>query len=409
MFYHRNKGKAQLTSKRVQNTTPAADAANAVQGKDALISLISLLYIEEYALLSAHQLESARQDLNTLFVEASGEETSLRKLIDTLLAQKVVDHTFGELAQILEGIDRGFHTVQEKISHLRHQLSKQSISAEEHRAFIGPFLSFCHDFTERLDRFRRLMNEYLDAREREARAAYIFEIARKARERIKRRLDQVLHNRQPRHEMHIARVTKTFDYSEAQVNHEFTTGETARVREEIETVLNEFHEMCQFAVSPERRDAKAVGRLFDESPYADVFSLYTSARTQYDNLTKLEADVRELFRLFQHAYGISRVDFDRFDHTLGEISKNTETYFRTKREDQDVLSIRDKLKRIEALLRFLERCAYLLSKAKDDTYETFSHTISDTISTPGTAWSAISDDLLRMKVTAEAELNARLA
>ncbi len=391
------------------HTASGAPQSTGAHEREALVSLIALLFIEDHGLLNAHQLASARRGLDALFIEASSEETMLRKLIDTLAAQKAVDRSFSDLARILDGIDRGLHTAHEKIDRLKSGLTKQAISAEEHAAFIGPFLSFSHDLTERFARFRRLMNAYLDAREQEARAEYVFDIARKARERLKRRFEKGLRGDSESKQKLTSQAVQSFDFAGAETDHGIAAREAARVRDEIETVLREFHEMCQYAMSPEHRDTALVDRPFKDPAYADIYSLYVSAREKYEDLVRVQADIHELFWLFQHAYGISRVDFDHFERAMTEMRNHTEMYFRSKHEDEDVRSTRDKLVRIEALITFLESCAHFLSEGKDDAYVTFSRAVSDTINSPDAPWSAIAGELLHMKVTAEAELSARLA
>lgn len=400
-----------MTKLQADNSAPDQNSAPqvSVKEKEALVSLIAILYVEDNDLLNRKQLESARQGFDALFVETSGEETILRKLIDTLAAQNAVDHAFGDLSRILSGIDRGFQTAQEKISGLKEELKRQAISAEEHSEFVGPFLSFSHEFGVKLARFRQLVNHYLKAREQEARTAYIFDIARRSRERLKRRFEKGLRNQSSRKHKLAKRVENSFDYTEAETDYEFASRETKGIREEIETVLNEFHEMCQYAMKPEHRDPMIVGRLFYTPPCADIFSLYSEARNRFPELARMEPEVLELFRVFQHAYGICRLDFDHFERAISGIRDHTETYFRAKREDEDIQVTRKKLQRIEALIAFLEYSTRFLSKHADNTYVTFSRSVSDTIMRPDSEWSGISDELLHMKVTAEAELSTRLA
>jgi hypothetical protein len=400
-----------VTKLQADKPFPGPDAAPRVpeHEKEALISLIAILYIDQNGLLNRKQLESARQGFDALFVETSGEETILRKLIDTLAAQCAVDHAFGDLSGILSGIDRGFQTAQEKINSLKDGLKRQAISAEEHAEFVGPFLSFSHDFSDKLEHFRRLITEYLRAREQEARAAYIFDIARRSRERLKHRFEKGLRGSTGSKRELTRQVEKTFDFAEAETDYGIASREATRVHEEIEAVLAEFREMCQYAMKPEHRDPMIVGRLFYTPPCADIFTLYTEARKEYPDLARMESEVLELFRLFQHAYGICRLDFDHFQRAVSGIREHTEIYFRAKQEDQDVQATRDKLQRIEALISFLEYTIRFVSNHADDTYVTFSRKLSDTIMRPDSEWSAIADELLHMKVTAEAEMSTRLA
>jgi hypothetical protein len=103
------------------------------------------------------------------------------------------------------------------------------------------------------------------------------------------------------------------------------------------------------------------------------------------------------------------LDFDKFNNALGPMVENTEDYFQAKEQDEDVRTKQKKLVEIEALIAFIENIAPLLRDGQDYTYPRFSLTVSSHITLAASKWSAIAEELLQMKVAAEAELTTRLA
>jgi hypothetical protein len=69
---------------------------------------------------------------------------------------------------------------------------------------------------------------------------------------------------------------------------------------------------------------------------------------------------------------------------------------------------RDKLRKIEGLIPFLEHAARLAADQDMDAYSAFSRQLSAAISERRTQWSHIAEELLRAKVYAEAEISTRL-
>ena len=79
-----------------------------------------------------------------------------------------------------------------------------------------------------------------------------------------------------------------------------------------------------------------------------------------------------------------------------------------KEEDEDIQEKRTKLNKIEGLIAFLESAANLLNDGVEYSYSRFSTRISDVIIQSRSPWSHIGEELLRMKVIAEAEYSTRL-
>lgn len=377
--------------------------------KESLISLIALIYIEEFSLLNTEQLNDARVSLQSLFVRATGEETMLRKLIDTLRAQKAVNQTFSDMSKILAGIGKSRDSLHLKLDKFKKHLKSMDISPDENAAFIGPFLEFSADFASRVVRFQRQMNEYLESREREAQHAEIFRIAREARERLKQRISHApgQGDNENVEEMK-EKLFQNFDYGEAEANYEFASREANNLQAETEKLLDEFKVMCQYAMNPNMRDPLLANRPFQEAAHQDVFALFVSCLKKYPRLESIKPMVLDLFRVFQHAHGIFHLDFEKFNQAIAPMRENTETYFRSKEEDLDIRTKREKLEKIEGLILFLEEASKLLEANLEFTYTKFSVAISDIIMKPGTPWAHIVEDLLPMKVTAEAELSTRL-
>jgi hypothetical protein len=87
---------------------------------------------------------------------------------------------------------------------------------------------------------------------------------------------------------------------------------------------------------------------------------------------------------------------------------NADIYFKSKEEDRDIRSKREKLQKIEVLIPFVERTAEALPEKDARKYAKFSKKFSEIISEKNTPWSHIDGDLLRFKIMAEAELSARM-
>jgi hypothetical protein len=124
-------------------------------------------------------------------------------------------------------------------------------------------------------------------------------------------------------------------------------------------------------------------------------------------LNRVEQPVRELFALYQRADGVFQLDLDRLKYALRRLGTNSSgAYFVAKDQDRDMTAKRDKLRKIEALIQFLERAAALAATEQLDTYPKLSKAFSDAIAEKASPWAFATEHLLSAKVRAEAELNS---
>lgn len=397
------------------------------QYREALVSMTALAFIEEHALLRADQLEDAKNSLQALFLHTSGEETMLRKLIDILKTTKQIHQSFASISAVLSGISRGVQTVDAKIVAYKQALATMTLSAEENAAFAGPFLSFSQALLQKMGGFDDNMRQYVELRETEARYASIYRIAMDARERLKQRLSGVLGSKAGSEvENRIRRnVVSSFDYSEAESNLQFAQRDAHNKAEEILEQLEDIRAMCQMAKNPSMREKSddSTGISMTVSSYSvtptnkkpspkveydDVFTLFSRALRAHPRLLHLKDIVLELFRLYQHSYGMLSLDCNNLNKAIETMFDNSEAYFEAKEEDKDIRSKREKLKMIEGLIPFLEHTAVIVMQDGTLSYGRFSRRISDVISEKRTPWAHISEHLLRSKVQAEADLSTRL-
>lgn len=380
------------------------------QLKEALISMTTLAYIEEHSLLAAKQLKDAKKSLQALFLRTSGEETMLRKLIAILKTTKILNKAFSDISKILDGISRSAHTLENKLSSLGRELDHLNITAEENSAFVGPFLSFSRDFLDRILTLHDGMEKYIRVKEKEAKRANVYRIALEARARLKDRLSSTL-GADARGEVEAkikAEVFKTFDYGEAEKKLKDAKRKSRMAESEIQDLLAGLREMCQMAMNPEMREQGDSQLEVNEPAYDDVFALARGGLRAHPRLNKIKKNVLDLFRLYQHSYGMFHLDFEHLHHAMQPMMANADEYFRSKEEDEDIRVKREKLQKIEMLIPFVEHTAQVLPDRDARTYAKFSKRFSDVISERKTPWEHISGDLLRLKVMAEAELSARM-
>lgn len=379
------------------------------QQKESLISMIALLYVEERGLLNNEQLEDAKESLQALFLRTTGEETMLRKLIEILKTNKALNQTFSDMSSVLTGITKSTETIKRKIDAFKQQVQTLEISAEENADFIGPFLTFSVQFAKNVELFMRTMYSYRDVKEREARYGSMFRIAKKARQRLKDRFSGGPGEEGDTESKIKEKVIQTFDYGETEINHSYSQREAKNTLAEIELLIKEFQKMCQLAMNPDMREEEKGHRPYKESDYEDVFAIYATASVKHRRLEILKQPIQELFRLFQHSYGMFAIDFQKFNNAISPMAENTDAYFHAKDEDEDIRTKRKKLGQIEGLINFLENVAQLLKTEQEFVYAKFSKAVSDIITAPASSWTNIAEDLLRMKVGAEADLSTRLS
>ena len=116
----------------------------------------------------------------------------------------------------------------------------------------------------------------------------------------------------------------------------------------------------------------------------------------------------DYFKLYQRAYGMFRLDFNSFKKAVTMMSTNSQQYFEDKNEDYDIREKRDKLKKLEAVINFLEVAAKMVREESELTYQKLSKKLSELIDKPDSNWVDISQDLLVAKVSAEAEMSTTI-
>jgi hypothetical protein len=377
--------------------------------KEALVSLTALLLIEEHHLLPKDKLADAKSSLQALFLRTTGEETLLRKLIEILKITQGIQRSFAQIANILDGIRASAVSVENKLTALRVVLEMLHVSAEENAAFVGPFLSFSQILDDKIGAFARTLEAYLDAKEEEARLTNIHRIARAARARLKQRLAGGLGaETHGEVETRIKReVVSSFDYTEAEVNLKYAQRESRNKEEEVRAQLADIKAMCQQAMNPTMRDQDE-NATNAAAAYDDVFALFLQTLRSHPRLLQIKDYVLELFKMYQHAFGMFNLDFQNLNRSIATMIENPEAYFESKEEDRDIRAKREKLRRIEGLIPFLERTAESFTDEENDTHSKFSRHMSDMISENKAPWEHICGDLLRAKVQAEADLSTRL-
>lgn len=395
------------------------------QQREALISLTAMYFIEEHALLSHDQLDEARSSLQALFLRTSGEETMLRKLIEILKATRALHQSFANIGNILTGVSKGLLTLNGKIAALRDFTGRVRFSAEETADFIDPFLSFSAAFLQKTETYHRLMHEFLETKESEARQANIYRIARDARIRLKQRLSSDLGtDMRGEVETKIRReVIASFDYSEAETNYKYAQRDSLNKEMEIRELLAHVRAMAEMAKNPamRAREEEPEDKTRDvqddeegeEKPRRryeidDIFTRLANALRKHPRMAQIKDAVIELFKLYQHSYGMFSLDFNNLARAAETMIENSEAYFEAKEEDKDIRSKRDKLAKIEGIIPFLEQASALLHDAELETYSKFSRRLSDVLSGKRRPWEHIFEELLRAKVQAEAELSTRL-
>ena len=379
------------------------------QEKESLVMLIVINYAEEHGLLNAEQLEDARASLRALFLRATGEETMLRKIIGILRVNRALNKTFSEMANILAGIEKSRHSLVGKHDALAKQLASMIVTPEENTHFVRPLLEFSSDFVRAVTDFERQMTEYKEAKEKEARSAHVYRLAQEARDRLKHRFEKGIKVESHQEEQVKQKVYRTFNFAEAESDYEYNQRSAKSTRDEISNSLKDFHLMCQMAMKPEMRSAHKIASTAGKPPCVDVYTITVKAMETFPRLRSLIPAIQEHLKLYQRSFGMFLLDFEKFNNALGPMVENTEDYFQAKEQDEDVRAKQKKLADIEALIAFIEDVSGMLQDGEDYSYPKFSLAISGHITRAGTRWSAIAEQLLHMKVAAEAELSTRLA
>lgn len=372
--------------------------------REALISLTAVTFIEEHALLTPAQLDDAKKSLQALFLRTSGEESMLRKLIEVLKATRQIHNAFASISGTLTGVYKCVAVVDAKLADLRAVLECRPVTAEANAAFVGAFLSFSQEFVQKTAAFADSLSQYLAAREQEARAQNLHRITLDARERLRRRLAGRLAEARDEVETRIKdEIVASFDYGEAETGLDNARYETRMAEQAVRDDLRELQSMCHRAMNPALR-----GRFAAIDPQADIFARFAAALPLHACLAPLKDAVLELFKLYQHSYGMFQLDYQKLNRAVDVMVDNTDAYFQAKEEDRDLSMKRDRLRKIEGLIPFLEQGAVLAGDEHSDAYPTFSRELSALVSERRAPWNHIAEDLLRAKIQAEAEISTRL-
>jgi len=379
------------------------------QEKESLLMLIVINYAEEHGLLNAEQLEDARASLRSLFLRATGEETMLRKIIGILKINRALNKAFSEMSNILTGIKKSHLSLVSKHVALEKQLASLVVTPEENTHFVRPLLEFSSDFVRAVTDFDRQMTEYKAAKELEARSAHIYRLAQEARDRLKQRFEKGATEESHQEEQVKQKVYQTFNYAEAESDYQYNKRSADSTRNEISNSLKDFHLMCQMAMKPDMRSTQEINSTAGKQPCVDIYTITVKAMNTFPRLRSLVPAVQDQLKLYQRSFGMFMLDFDKFNNALGPMVENTEDYFQAKEQDEDVRTKQKKLADIEALIAFVEDVSQMLHDGHAYTYSKFSIAISSHITRAASKWSPIAEQLLHMKVAAEAELSTRLA
>ena len=386
-----------------------ADGALSDKQKEMLIVMTALAFIEQNALMTQAQLNDARRSLQALFIRTSGEETMLRKLVEILKVNKDLHEAFSSIAKISASIATSVDIFSRKINYLKEYVGKLQLTPEESAEFFAPFLSFSHAFQERILRFNQLMTHYLELREDEAKRTHEFRIAQDASRRLKDRLSGRL-GAQTTGEMEESmkqEVLGNFDYASARNRLMEAQRESRMSAKQVNQLLYEVKAMCQMAMNPDMRERSD----YTQHPtpeFDDIFMRFTRSIKKYPRLQQIKDFIIDYFKLYQRAYGMFVLDFDTFNKAVETITTNTEEYFESKQEDEDIRAKRDKLRKYEGLIPFLEDASGLIPEYEDYGFTKFSRRLSEAISTQTGQWDHIREELLVAKVAAEADLTTRL-
>lgn len=380
-----------------------ADASLATQQREALISLTAVHYVEEHALLDGSQLSDAKKSLQALFLRTSGAEAMLRRLIEALKARRNMHSSFSRISSTFIAMRRSIEAIEERAANLRQVIERSPVSAEAHGRFVGPFLSFSIQFLRKIRAFERVLQKYLVVREQQARAEAAFRIVEESREHLRRRLTASnLGEASGSVETRIKdELTTSLNYDEVEASMQSAVRQARAVEAEVQAELDAIHTMCQAATEPVKRD-----RSVTIKPEDDAFVRFTGLVASDAAVKHIEESVRKLLSLYENTHILFKLDFDRLKRALQQFGNDSTAYFNAKEEDRDINIKREKLRKVEALIQFLERAAQLTTATELDTYPKFSKAFSEAISERLSAWKFAAENLLSAKVRAEAELSA---
>lgn len=397
-----------MSNSQLFSMAPGSSSALHEKQKDMLIVLTGLSFIEQNALMTQAQLNDARRSIQALFIRSSGEETMLRKLVEILKVNKELHEAFSSIAKISINVSTSVEVIGRKINYLKQYVSRLQLTPQEHSEFFAPFLGFTHKFQEKTVRFNDLMHHYLELREAEAKRVLEYRVAEDASKRLKERLSGQL-GTDPKGEVEASirrEVLGSFDFASAKQNLSEAERASRVTAREIQDLLNEMRVMCQLAMNPDMRDSSTEPA---REKYDDIFMLFTRAMKRNTRLHQIQNFIIDYFKVYQRAYGMFVIDFDNFNKAVETITNNTDDYFESKKEDEDIRAKREKLRRYEGLIPFLEEASNMVIEYSDYSFTKFSKKMSSVISEENRIWDHIGEELLVAKVAAEADLSTRLS
>lgn len=378
------------------------DIAATARQCEALITLTAMQYIEEHALLDGAQLSDARESLQALFLRTSGAETLLRRLIEVLKVRRNMHSTFSRISSTFMTIRRSIEAIEERAENLRRLIQRAPVSAEANAEFVGPFLSYTIRFVQKIGAFEKVLEKYLLVREQEARAQATYRIAEESRELLRRRLTgSNLAQESSNAETRIKdELTTSINYDQVEAAMRAAAKQARAVEVEVQALLGGINTMCQGATEPPKRDHS-----IPVKPEDDMLVRFLRIFVKGADVDRIKQPVSELLAIFRCGHSMFQLDFDRLRQALQQLGNNTGSYFHAKEEDHDIKIKREKLRKVEALIQFLERAAQLAAAQELDVYPKFSKAFSEAISEKYSTWSFASADLLSAKVRAEAEMS----
>ena len=379
-----------------------------MQQKETLLMMIVLNFAEDKNLLNAEQLEDARASLRAMFLRATGEETMLRKMIGILKLNHSLNRTFNQMVNVLEVIGKSHKSLADKLAALKKKLGSMDISVEENNDFVGSLLDFSNDFLRNVGAFERQMIEYREVMENQARTAHVFELAKEARARLKSRFEEAKSEDTEHDERIKKKVYQSFNYADAESEYHFARRSAERTSKEIRSILRQFNRMCQMARKPEMREVERIEDA-NERQYPDIYTITSAAMYRHPRMKDLLPMIQDLMKMYQHSYGMFKLDFKKFNQAIEPMTRNTEDYFLAKEQDEDFRTKQEKLRYIESLIALIENISGLLKDGKEYAYPAFSNAVTAAITRTDSKWADIAEDLLRMKVGAEAELSTRIS
>jgi len=397
-----------MSNSQLFSIEPGSDSILQERQKEMLIVLTGLSFIEQNALMTHAQLSDARRSIQALFIKSSGEETMLRRLVEILKVNKELHEAFSSIAKISANVQTSVEVIGRKINYLKQYVSRLQLTPREQSDFFAPFLGFTHRFQEKTVRFNNLMQHYLELREMEAKRKLEYRVAEDASRRLRYRLSGEL-GTETRGEVEASirrEVLGSFDFASAKQNLTEAEKASRSAAREISDLLSEMRAMCQLAMNPDMRDnTSGSGR----EKYDDIFMLFTRELKRNTRIRQIQDFIIDYFKVYQRAYGMLVIDFDNFNKAVETITGNTDEYFESKKEDEDIRVKREKLRKYEGLIPFLEQASSLTVEYADYPFTKFSKKMSRVISEDDSVWEHISEELLVAKVAAEADLSTRLS